>query len=260
MIVMREFAFVVLGAVLASFFFLGFGNRIEQAPAQVAAIEMTTEEGVAAEPAGSAALPAYRVTKVVDGDTLAIHMNGENVTLRLIGLDTPETVDPRKPVQCFGTEASNKAKELLTNAMITIETDPTQDTYDRYGRLLAYVYLPDSVLFNEYMIAEGYGHEYTYDKTYLYQADFKAAEQAAKQAHKGLWADNACTSASSTTQNTPTVFTPTGSYDCSSNTYNCSDFKTQAEAQYVFDLCGGKVNDIHKLDSDKDGAVCESLP
>lgn len=85
----------------------------------------------------------YKVIKVVDGDTLSIDKDGEKKTIRLIGIDTPETVHPTKPVQCFGIEASNKAKELLTDKKVRLEFDDTQGEQDRYGRLLAYVFLED---------------------------------------------------------------------------------------------------------------------
>ena len=119
-------------------------------------------------------------------------MNGTNVTIRLIGVDTPETVDPRKPVQCFGKEASDKAKQMLTGQRVRIEEDPSQGTYDKYGRLLAYIFLPDGTLFDEYLIAEGYGHEYTYDTPYKYQKEFRAAETDARVEKKGLWANDTC--------------------------------------------------------------------
>ncbi len=135
----------------------------------------------------------HPVVKVVDGDTLAVLMNGKSVTLRLIGLDTPETVDPRKPVQCFGKAASDKAKEMLTGKAVRLEYDASQGTLDKYGRTLAYVFLSDGTNFNQYMIAEGYGHEYTYNLPYKYQSEFKAAEKSAREQKKGLWADGACT-------------------------------------------------------------------
>ena len=139
----------------------------------------------------------YPVKKVVDGDTLKIVMGGKVVTLRLIGLDTPEIVDPRKPVQCFAREASDEAKKILTGQSIRIEQDPSQGTYDKYGRLLAYVYAPansvqEGILVNKYMISEGYGHEYTYDLPYKYQKEFKAAETEARISQKGLWAPGRC--------------------------------------------------------------------
>ncbi|OGG66342.1 hypothetical protein A3D71_00170 [Candidatus Kaiserbacteria bacterium RIFCSPHIGHO2_02_FULL_55_20] len=140
-----------------------------------------------------------RVVRVVDGDTIVVGMNGNNVTVRLIGLDTPETVDPRKPVQCFGKEASDEAGKLFGVGYARLETDPPQGTYDKYGRLLAYVYIPlnsvqEGLLVNKYLISEGYGHEYTYNLPYKYQAEFKAAEKEARENKKGLWADDACPS------------------------------------------------------------------
>ena len=148
-----------------------------------------------AVPAGSAnASEWHLVAKVIDGDTIDVLMDGKKVRVRLIGLDTPEIVDPRKPVQCFAREASDKAKQILSGQSVRLETDESQDTYDKYGRLLAYVYLSDGTNFNEYMIAEGYGHEYTYRLPYKYQSEFKAAEKEAREAKKGLWADGVCDS------------------------------------------------------------------
>ena len=206
----------------------------------------------------------HTVAKVVDGDTLVIEMNGRSVTLRLIGLDTPETVDPRKPVQCFGKEASSKAKEVLAGKTVRLEMDPSQGTLDKYGRTLAYVFLSNGTLFNEYMIAEGYGHEYTYNLPYKYQSEFKSAERKAREEKKGLWADGMC--GKNSAPSTPAASGASDSsfsnntYDCTKNAYNCSSFKTQAEAQSAFESCGGTANDVHKLDNDKDGTVCESLP
>lgn len=139
----------------------------------------------------------YPVVKVIDGDTIDITKDGSTVRVRLIGIDTPETVDPRKPVQCFGMEASDKAKQLMAGTSVRIETDPSQGTYDKYGRLLAYVYVPanirpEGILVNEYLIAEGYAHEYTYNIPYKYQAVFKQAEREAREQKKGLWADGVC--------------------------------------------------------------------
>ena len=203
----------------------------------------------------------YPITKVVDGDTIVVNMNGKNETIRLIGLDTPETVDPRKPVQCFGEEASKKAKELLTGKMVRIEVDPSQGERDKYGRLLAYVFLENAVFFNQLMISEGYGHEYTYNLPYKYQKEFKEAEKTAREEKRGLWAKTIAGDCSPEPASQGEAgFRATGFYECTRNTYNCSSFKTQVEAQYVFELCGGNQNDIHKLDSDMDGKVCESLP
>ena len=134
----------------------------------------------------------FRVVKVVDGDTVDILMNGNTERLRLIGINTPETVDPRKPVQCFGREASDKAKSMLSGSTISIEQDPSQGERDTYGRLLAYIFLEDGTNFNKYMIAEGYAHEYTYRIPYKYQVEFKAAQADARSGERGLWAATAC--------------------------------------------------------------------
>jgi micrococcal nuclease len=134
----------------------------------------------------------YSVTSVVDGDTMKIDVDGTIETLRLIGINTPETVDPRRPVQCFGKEASDKVKELLEGQKVRIEQDPTQDTRDRYGRILAYVYREDGLFLNKKMIEDGYAYEYTHDKPYMYQDSFKNAEAIAKTNERGLWAEGVC--------------------------------------------------------------------
>lgn len=136
--------------------------------------------------------PLYPVVKVVDGDTIAVKINGKKTTVRLIGINTPETVDPRKPVQCFGKEASNHAKEILTGKEVKLVADPTQDDKDKYGRLLRYVFLADGTNFNLQQIAEGYAFEYTYDIPYQYQPEFKQAQQQARENNKGLWAKDTC--------------------------------------------------------------------
>jgi len=134
----------------------------------------------------------HRVVKVVDGDTFDVEIDGKVERLRLIGIDTPETVDPRKDIQCFGIEASNKAKELLIGQFVTLEKDDTQGDKDRYKRLLRYAFLPDGTNFNEYMIAEGYAYEYTYDDVYEYQSAFKSAQAEAQNNNKGLWSPDTC--------------------------------------------------------------------
>lgn len=114
-------------------------------------------------------------------------------------MDTPEIVDPRKTVQCFGKEASNKAHELLDNQTVQLEFDKSVGEQDKYGRLLAYVILSDGSMYNKKMIAEGYAKEYTYqNQSYKYQAEFKSAQTDAETAWLGLWNQNTC--AGDTTQ------------------------------------------------------------
>lgn len=134
----------------------------------------------------------YSVVSVVDGDTIKVNMNGTTETLRLIGIDTPESVHPTKPVECFGIEASNRAKELLNGKRVKLEADPSQGERDKYGRLLFYVIMEDGTNFNKKMISDGYAYEYTYNTPYKYQAEFKQAQINAETNKRGLWADGAC--------------------------------------------------------------------
>lgn len=134
----------------------------------------------------------YHVTKVVDGDTLHIDMDGHNERVRLIGINTPETVDPRRQVECYGKEASQRMKEIANGKLVRLEYDESQSTRDAYGRLLAYIYLEDGQMLNRKMIAEGYAYEYTYLTPYRYQKEFRQLQTLAQGAKRGLWADDTC--------------------------------------------------------------------
>ena len=222
----------------------------------------------------------YKIVKVIDGDTVTVEINSSKETIRLIGINTPETVDPRKPVECFGIEASNKAKEILTGKSVRLEADSIVGERGKYGRLLRYIFLEDGTNFNKMMISEGYAYEYTYNSPYKYQDEFKQAEKEAREVERGLWADGVCesgalptatnnSSAVHTTTTTAIPATPAATDNttintecsCASNTYNCGDFQTHQEAQNLYNCCLQKVGaDIHRLDQDKDGSACESLP
>jgi micrococcal nuclease len=140
----------------------------------------------------------YKVANVVDGDTIDIDMDGKTQRIRLIGVNTPETVHPEKAVECFGEEASKYTKSKLTGKEVEIETDDSQDKYDKYNRLLAYVFL-DGENFNEALIKNGYAYEYTYNVPYKYQKAFKEAQKYAEENNVGLWAPNACREEKKTT-------------------------------------------------------------
>ncbi len=124
------------------------------------------------------------VTRVIDGDTIEIE-GGERV--RYIGIDTPETVDPRKPVQCFGVEASNKNNELVEGKMVRLEKDVTDR--DKYNRLLRYVYVGDTFI-NLELVKQGFAYSYSYPPDIKYQDQFVKAQKEAQKAKRGLW--NAC--------------------------------------------------------------------
>ncbi|MCK4892255.1 MAG: thermonuclease family protein [Candidatus Pacebacteria bacterium] len=134
----------------------------------------------------------YKIIKVIDGDTVVVMIGGKNETIRLIGINTPEIVDPRRPVECFGREASKKVKEALINKRIRLEGDDAVSDKDEYGRLLRYIFLEDGTNFNKIMIKDGYAYEYTYNVPYKYQDEFKQVETDAREAKKGLWADGVC--------------------------------------------------------------------
>jgi endonuclease YncB( thermonuclease family) len=167
----------------------------------------------------------YSVSSVVDGDTVKVNINGTVETLRLIGMDTPETVDPRKPVQCFGKEASNKAKELLIGKKVRIEKDSTQGEFDKYNRRLAYIYREDGLFYNKHMIEQGYAHEYTYNTPYKYQAEFKAAQKSAQENLIGLWSPNTCNGDTTTSVTEPSA-SQTTTNNQATGKYYTSSFRT----------------------------------
>jgi micrococcal nuclease len=134
----------------------------------------------------------YTVNRVIDGDTIDVAINGTVERIRLIGVDTPESVDPRKPVQCFGLEASNYVKSVLNGKKVALGSDSSQGDKDKYDRLLRYVYLVDGTNLDKELIMKGYGREYTYDLAYKHQNQFKEAQQIAQASKMGLWAPSAC--------------------------------------------------------------------
>lgn len=154
------------------------------------AVFIAQQQGWLANPAKtipSDAQPGlYRVTAFSDGDTIEVDMNGSRETIRFIGVDTPETQDPRTSVQCFGKVASEFTKTLIGAHKVRLEADPTNTNRDRYNRLLRYVYLPDGRLINAEIIRQGYGFAYTlfpFEKV----EDFREYERQAREQGLGLW-------------------------------------------------------------------------
>ena len=134
----------------------------------------------------------FPVVRVVDGDTLIVARPEGETRVRVIGIDTPESVAQDQPVECFGPEAAQRAEQLLAGTSVMLRGDPTQARTDQYGRELDYVWLPDGRLFNHVMLMEGYALEYTFAAPYAYQSEFRAAEQQAAQGGLGLWSPSAC--------------------------------------------------------------------
>jgi len=133
-----------------------------------------------------------QVVSVTDGDTLKVNLNGRVETIRVIGINTPETVHPTEPVGCFGREASNKAKELLFGRQVIVVTDHSQGTRDKYERYLAYITLENGLDFGLEMIRGGYAYEYTHAIPYENQVIYKQAQAYAQETGSGLWAEGAC--------------------------------------------------------------------
>lgn len=129
----------------------------------------------------------YRVSQFEDGDTIIVDMNGTEEKVRFIGIDTPETKDPRKPVQCFGKAASQFTKNLIGQNPVRLEADPTNTNRDRYNRLLRYVYLPDGTFVNLEIVKQGYGFAYLGFPVQKLE-EIKAAQAEARSLNRGLWA------------------------------------------------------------------------
>lgn len=210
----------------------------------------------------------FDVISVVDGDTIKVSELG---TLRLIGMDTPETKDPRKPVQCFGKEASARATELLSGKKAYLEFDPT-NRIDKYGRTLAYVYREDGYFFNAEMIKEGYANSYTkYPHPKL--EEFNGYQKSAREGSKGLWASTTCNGDSTQSvvvpetpvaSSTPAkTTTPTAPKPASSAPASTSGFIagtcTELKAKGLGNFPKGDPNYTSGRDRDKDGIAC-NLP
>jgi micrococcal nuclease len=125
------------------------------------------------------------VTRVVDGDTARVRHHGRDVTIRFIGVDTPETVAPGQPVECYGPEASAFTTQRLSGRTIRLEFDV--DRIDPYGRTLAYLWMPDGSMFNETLVRRGYATVGTYPPDTKYVGRFETAEGVARSAARGLW-------------------------------------------------------------------------
>lgn len=127
------------------------------------------------------------ISEVVDGDTVKVEFsNGDNESIRLLLIDTPESVHPNKPVQPFGKEASDYAKVVLQEGdVVTLEKgNPERDKYDR---LLGYIWI-DDVNFNQLMIEEGYARvAYVYEPNTKYLEEFEQAEKDARTKEENIW-------------------------------------------------------------------------
>jgi len=129
----------------------------------------------------------YFVASVADGDTITVSNGGDSFVVRLIGVDTPETHHPNKPVQCYGEEAGDYLDKLLAGEVVRLEADPASDETDRYDRKLRYVYRSsDNLFINKHLVERGYGVSYkSFEHSKL--PSFNRAEQTAMDDNLGLW-------------------------------------------------------------------------
>jgi micrococcal nuclease len=131
--------------------------------------------------------PRGTVVRAVDGDTIIVRSGGRVEDVRLLGIDTPETVDPRRPVGCYGPEASAFTKRLVTGRTVILRYD--RELHDRYGRVLAYVWLagPRPVFVNAELVRRGYARSYPFPPNTEHAALFAGLERSAAVAGRGLW-------------------------------------------------------------------------
>lgn len=175
---MRSIHFVgVLAVVGLLGFFLGRSSLVPPSPQ------------LAATPLAGTGSGTVRVARVIDGDTIELE-GGTRV--RYIGINAPETVDPRKPVECFGVEASKKNRELVEGKSVRLKKDVSET--DKYGRLLRYVWVGDpstssgqATFVNLELVREGYAAVSTYPPDVKYAGAFVEAEREAREAGSGLW-------------------------------------------------------------------------
>jgi micrococcal nuclease len=206
------------------------------------------------------------VTRVVDGDTVEISRSAEGLsTVRLIGVDTPETHGVTQP---YGPEASDFTRQHLEGKEVSLELDV--EKVDPYGRLLAYVYLPDGQMFNETLVEEGYAQVATFPPNVMYQDRFLKAQREARAANRGLWGlsagelcqqtdrDNGigggCSGSEAESPAASQSSSPESGVD---SNLDCASFATHEEAQKVLEQ---DPSDPNYLDGDGDGVACEDLP
>jgi len=190
-------------------------------------------------------LQSARVTRVIDGDTVEGRWDGSIRDVRLIGVDTPETVAPGQDVECYGPEASRFTERRLEGERVRLEFD--EELEDRYGRTLAYVWFEDR-LFNKVLVARGFATVTIYPPNDRYERRLLRAERRARDAERGLWGE--CEDAGDGGEDDcdpsyPTVCIPPPPPDLDCGDISYTDFEV-------------KPPDPHGFDGDGDGVGCET--
>jgi len=199
------------------------------------------------------------VTRVIDGDTIEVDYRGSTADIRLIGIDTPETVHPSVSVECFGPAASRFTTASLTGETVRLEFDV--ERRDHYGRLLAYIW-DDGELFNSTLVRRGFATVSTYPPNVRYVERFSAAQDQAQSAGRGLW-EGCSVPVPDSSAGTGTVGDPSGACDGYSpclppaSDYDCAGGSGDGPeyAQGPIEVTG---SDPYELDSEGDGIACEA--
>jgi micrococcal nuclease len=192
------------------------------------------------------------VTRVVDGDTIHVDIAGQDFTVRYIGMNTPETVAPDKPVECYGPEASARNKQLVTGQMVELEKDVSET--DQYGRLLRFVWLLDSShpgqgeMVDALLVQEGYARLDTFPPDVRYKDLFAQLQQQAQTAHAGLWGA-VCTSATTVpATETPPPASGTEVCDYSSTTQPVIKGNISSSGEKIYHVPGQQFYDQTQID------------
>jgi len=210
------------------------------------------------------------VSRVVDGDTIELN---DGRKIRYLGIDTPETVHPRKDVECFGPEASNINKELVLNKKIRIyKGKKDKDIYDRY---LRYIVLDsnEELFVNDFLVKNGYAtvnKKYQSDNLNAIYDILLNSQKLASNTKIGLWSACYTPPVINTNPLTPKIIVPVTPtlplgtrtrspimFDPYGSDVNCGDFPTWSYAQDFYEAAG--MNNAHGLDRDRNGIACESL-
>jgi micrococcal nuclease len=195
------------------------------------------------------------VVRVVDGDTIDVVLDsGKRERVRLIGIDAPERG------ACYAAKAASRARELALDERVVLKGDPTQDTRDRYGRLLAYVWIPGGKDLGYQLIAGGFAEVYVFERPFQRLGAYQKAERVAGGGPLGIW--GSCVAASPSSAPSPAVSPPppAGGGNCDSNYsgYCVPDVSYDLDcADIGYNTVRVVGTDVHRFDGDGDGFGCE---
>jgi micrococcal nuclease len=184
------------------------------------------------------------VTRVVDGDTIVVEISGREYKLRYIGVNTPEVVDPRRPVECFGQEARDYNEELVLGQTVGLEKDVSET--DQFGRLLRYVWLGDEMV-NATLVREGYAQASAYPPDVKYQDVLSSLQSEAAGEGRGLWG----TVCQSTPSPAPIAAGPGGCEYSATSEPRIKGNISLSTGEKIYHVPGGEVYDKTVISEDK---------